>query len=561
LVDGIRTKNIIIRLLGICVLWRIENVLNRYAITMGFNLSLFWLCWRNGGIWQMVMFAKTVERLMERNGSEAQKQGCGFRSILLILALLMPTVTNAEVCQLWKQQWGYNVTTDPLATVEQIFNQVNPPTHDCYDTNEVPNNHICTHVVYETTDKYYDNGIDGDDDNFARVYYFWRKVTSRTHSATPEGDWVTNQTGSNSYEFTRDCTCTSCTNLDALANPCEGMENQAAFFMDMPTGSTSACVGECEVQKAPGPSVSISFSQTPELTLMDVQYTGAACVEGTSPAQAAPDGVQYSVVDGVPTFTGYGMTIKAPNEATGLSGSIEAAASNLNVGYGVDVQESTVTSGADTEAANPPVDTAATIEGTVTTSSGQSGTYKMFIGGATSQGGSTSTTTTDNGDGTTTTSTTTGSIDFRPVTTAVTASGNEVKSAVQSGTAQVVGAVNTQGTATGTKLDGIKDAIEGLGDDVEFDEESLNGGGDSPSFGASLEGFYNRVQGSPIAQAATGITISGTGGCSALSVDTGEWGQWTTSLHCDTWQAITPYFGTVMLFVWSILGIRIVMSA
>jgi hypothetical protein len=533
------------------------HVLTRYAITMGFNLSLFWLCWRYGGIWQMVIFTKTVERLMERNGSESQKQGCGFRSILLILALIMPTVTNAydEYPCPWRiDQW---TSTSPETLLQKWFDT---QYESVYDDQTANCNQTNGETAYQKWDYLLTNtsvDLGCEDANYYCRLNF--QYTNGYEYKPCQGEAVSAPATSGGQKYFERSCAAGLEDLDS--NPCEGMENQAAFSMDMPTGTTSACVGECEVQKAAGPSVSISFSQTPELTLMDVKYTGASCSSGTPPAQAAPDGVQYSVVEGVPTFTGYGMTIKAPNTATGLSGSIEASALNLNVGYGVDVQESTVTSGADTEAANPPVEAAATIEGTVTTSSGQSGTYKMFIGGATSQGGSTSTTTTDNGDGTTTTSTTTGSIDFRPVTTAVTASGNEVKGAVQSGTAQVVGAVNTQGAATGMKLDGIKDAIEGLGDDVEFDEESLNGGGDSPSFGASLEGFYNRVQGSPIAQAATGITISGTGGCSALSVDAGEWGQWSTTLHCDTWQAITPYFGTVMLFVWSILGIRIVMSA
>jgi hypothetical protein len=373
--------------------------------------------------------------------------------------------------------------------------------------------------------------------------------------------WEGGQSYQNIYgsrQYVRDRDAQSCVN-----NPCQDYPNQYPdeFSIDMPSEASAACHNNCEVKPPPGKSVQISFSSTPDVKSASVVYTGAECIDGTHPpSQATPIGVQYSVENGVPTFSAYGKVYKGTGSVSGTAGSVTAAAQANNPTFDVDVYGSETTGGSDVSEETNVMEVEATI--TDTTQNQATGTTsKSYIklGSFTNNASNTSTTTTTNPDGTTTTSTTTENVSYKPVVTAIGQGAATTSNAVTAGANTVAGAVNTQGGATNAKLGEISGKLDGLGD-AEFDEEALEGGGTAPTFSESLNAFYDDVQEAPLLSAVSGITFGSAGTCVPFAIST-SFGDWSTDMICEVWETISPLVSGFMLFVWGFLGFRILMSA
>lgn len=98
-------------------------------------------------------------------------------------------------------------------------------------------------------------------------------------------------------------------------------------------------------------------------------------------------------------------------------------------------------------------------------------------------------------------------------------------------------------------------------DDLEGgDMETLDGIGDTAG------GFWDRVEGSPLVSAVSGLSGSLAGGtCPAwqTTVEAGAFGTYDIDFGfmCAMWEDIAPIIAAVMLAGWALVGIRIIMSA
>lgn len=145
-------------------------------------------------------------------------------------------------------------------------------------------------------------------------------------------------------------------------------------------------------------------------------------------------------------------------------------------------------------------------------------------------------------------------------------SGDNNTVSINTGTENVVRA-NQQG------FQNVVDAIGELGEEIEGEEgpckpdqpdyiECLeNPDETSPTDTASL--FMARVESAPLLQAFGGITsvFSGSGACPVLSIDGGVYGTFGTDIHCDLALDFQTLLAVVFSALWSLLGIRIVLSA
>ncbi|MES9961690.1 MAG: hypothetical protein ABW089_14765 [Sedimenticola sp.] len=130
------------------------------------------------------------------------------------------------------------------------------------------------------------------------------------------------------------------------------------------------------------------------------------------------------------------------------------------------------------------------------------------------------------------------------------------------------GSSSTTVTVGGQGKDGKGDGTstgEGPGDEPPEEEPEVFTGplnDDAKSYGQSLSDFYGRVANSPIGQATDGIASGAPSGgtCSTLTLDL-YFGTVSTTIHCDTWDAVKGVLSIVMTAAWSLLAVFILFSA
>ena len=171
----------------------------------------------------------------------------------------------------------------------------------------------------------------------------------------------------------------------------------------------------------------------------------------------------------------------------------------------------------------------------------------------------TTVTTEDNGDGTTTTTKT-------DVATITNCTGTSCNTSTTTNTTTNNGG-SISGTCTGAQCpsagnpDGNGD---GLGDCVGSCEGStgplsLEGMGEGTSFGDTLDGYYNRITGSPIASAVTGISMPSNGSCSFPTASTYLFDV-DLNFICQNADWLDP-LRYVFLAIWAFAAVRVLMSA
>lgn len=171
----------------------------------------------------------------------------------------------------------------------------------------------------------------------------------------------------------------------------------------------------------------------------------------------------------------------------------------------------------------------------------------------------TTVTTEDNGDGTTTTTKT-------DVATVTNCTGTSCNTSTTTNTTINNGG-SISGTCTGAQCptagnpDGNGD---GLGDCVGSCEGStgplsLEGMGEGTSFGDTLDGYYDRISGSPIASAVTGISMPSNGSCSFPTASTYLF-EVDLNFICQNADWLDP-LRYVFLAIWAFAAVRVLMSA
>ncbi|MEJ1339154.1 MAG: hypothetical protein RPT95_13615 [Candidatus Sedimenticola sp. (ex Thyasira tokunagai)] len=117
------------------------------------------------------------------------------------------------------------------------------------------------------------------------------------------------------------------------------------------------------------------------------------------------------------------------------------------------------------------------------------------------------------------------------------------------------------GSGTGTGV--------GPGDqegEEEAEEAPFNGGelGDVPGFGESIDNFYSRANNSPLGSTfknlGAGAPSAGSAACDPLGFES-PWGYVSTTIHCTIFSDIINILSTVMILVWTLVGILVVASA
>lgn len=117
---------------------------------------------------------------------------------------------------------------------------------------------------------------------------------------------------------------------------------------------------------------------------------------------------------------------------------------------------------------------------------------------------------------------------------------------------------------TGEGTSGAEGSAGGEGESLD----DLEGGemDTAEGFGESAGGFWDRVEGSPLVSAVSGISGSLTGGACPAWSDTIEAGAFGTyeldfSFICAMWDDVAPVISAVMLAVFAFAALRILMSA
>ncbi len=113
-------------------------------------------------------------------------------------------------------------------------------------------------------------------------------------------------------------------------------------------------------------------------------------------------------------------------------------------------------------------------------------------------------------------------------------------------------------TGVGAVNKSIKDLNQTLKDQTQIGP--MNSRIDGKTAGDVLGGYYVRLKEIPLIAPLANINFPSGGSCSPLTFDIPEWGSFSTSLHCDTYREVSPLLSPVMLFIWSLFGIRIVMG-
>jgi hypothetical protein len=469
--------------------------------------------------------------------------------LLFVLTLISVQPLSADVCTVFKPD-GYDyISSDPLGSSFPLFQETHQNSNQCITTDESPPNTICTNIQYEEISSIWTNGIDNDQDQAGIVVVQWREVTSVTYSATPTQNWDSNITGSQQYIWRRNCDCATCQNLDDAQNPCEGKENESPFTASA-AGGGFICYSGCEAVSSIGSSISLSVHGRNGNPIQTWSYTGEECQTDSEIAEEPPSDV--SVV-----INGNNYYLEAPEVTATIpfavaTGGWEQYLKNTNPTLDFDVVESPGEVPEDNIPKSPPLENQVA-EVSIQTddqATGTTGTTRILIGTKSDAGTTTNTsTTTDNGDGTTTT-TSTGTINLRPITDAI--SGQ---------TSTLTSAINGASTATNQGLSEINSKLDGLTEDTEFDEESLEGGGSAPTISESLQSFQDRATASPLLSAVGNLTFPGAAPCSTFTIDAASFGTFSTDIPCNLWNTLSPILGGIMIFVWGFVGFRILFSA
>jgi hypothetical protein len=484
--------------------------------------------------------------------------------IIIFMLFFFPVVTNAEVCGIWKA--GTTVATDPLSASWSRFVFYNPNTTDTWVQGDPPNT-ITTSTIYTLDSLVYLNDISSDSDTYANVQINYTKRNVRTESEAPSNNFDTSTQFSVSYAWNRDCTCTTCTNVDGLGyeeetNECEGKEVEPPFAVSG-LGSGFSCYQGCEVASSIQ-SMSINVHGRNSNAIGIASYTGVECTQDAPTVDDIPSDI------GV-TINNDNIEIDSPEVHATIpfavaTGGWEAYLKQLNPGLDFDVLSVPDGQGlpSDNIPSNPPLENqvADLSVNVVNSGTGQTEVVTMIIGNSSTAGSTTETSTTiDNGDGTTTT-TTTGTINLRPITDAVTAGATQTANAINASTISITGAVGEVEEAVTTvnaNLGNIEGELSEIND--KLDTENLNFESDGEdTFSSVSTSFYVAVQDSPLLTSIGSVSFPSGGTCETLSIDVfGE--TLSTDIHCSTFDSIKGVLSLVMMFVWGFIAVRIVLSA
>lgn len=125
------------------------------------------------------------------------------------------------------------------------------------------------------------------------------------------------------------------------------------------------------------------------------------------------------------------------------------------------------------------------------------------------------------------------------------------------------GSKTTGSTETGVGGDGT--GTDPNPNDPEPTDTPFTGpeSGGQDGFSDTAGRVMDSINNAPIVQALSGLSVANpTGSCPAFSVDTGAIaGTISTTLHCEIWDAVKSVLPTIMIAVWSFVGIRILGSA
>lgn len=117
---------------------------------------------------------------------------------------------------------------------------------------------------------------------------------------------------------------------------------------------------------------------------------------------------------------------------------------------------------------------------------------------------------------------------------------------------------NTDGDGTGSGNEG-----DGTGGGGDCDPNTQACGWGLEDTDGGIANYWERVQNAPILQEAAkiGSGFSGGGSCSPISVDAGMFGSATLDMHCSIFSQVAGLLSSLMIGIWSILAVRIVLSA
>ncbi|PID50322.1 MAG: hypothetical protein CR991_02095 [Proteobacteria bacterium] len=122
-------------------------------------------------------------------------------------------------------------------------------------------------------------------------------------------------------------------------------------------------------------------------------------------------------------------------------------------------------------------------------------------------------------------------------------------------------AMNTNLSQTNDKLDIANRTLNDIKEELAKEELVLNphtAKAEGKTFSSVIDEHYERLKNAPLIAPLSNISFPNADGvCIPLSFDLGAWGSHSTSIHCELYRQVSPALGVVMLFVWSLLGIRI----
>lgn len=313
---------------------------------------------------------------------------------------------------------------------------------------------------------------------------------------------------------------------DPEPDTCSANAGTEASFTSQDLYSVAGCVNGCLVSSAGGGRVQVQVEGSDGTVYTSGNYTGASCTGDESQYSKVVDEdnppYKMELIDGVPTFTSNGTTIKLASDNTGVSGNLTTQLNNLNPDVATDVMNSSGSTGVDgSPDENITSDTVLQVTNVNNTTNINSSGYQVGYNSGDPSGGGAGAGTGDETGGETGGDTT----------------------------------VNVDLSGVESKLDGIQQTLDGIGDGVGFT------GDDVGTFGSITSNFVAEIQGTGFIQAANNISFpSGAGTCPSFGVSV-LGGNVSTTMHCEIWDSAKGVLSVIMLFVYGVFGIRTVMSA
>lgn len=450
-------------------------------------------------------------------------------SLMLFWVLILISVASyALECpagQTVGYQFSYNSQTYNCSSFDscasQHFDVSQPsPNPSVTSTGQAPSNVVTTTVTYSYA------GLGSNSGSAGLIVYKVDKETDIKHSKFPE--YNSNQTTQQDSGVSVSEVC--------VVDQCAAFEGDEVGGVKMPSDATQACVNSCLVttdNPSGGKRVAVSFASEPQYKYTTAVHVGTSCtITPATPKPEVENDYIMEFVDGVPTFTQTGYKdIKLADTSDGTPGNIESQVAQLNPDVPLEVSDSNTSSGSDVSSGDivPSSTVSNTINVTnVNNGNGVSGSYSIswndsaLAAGGTGGGSDGGTDGGSNGG---------------------TDGGSD-------------GGADVDLSGVESRLDSINATLESFGDDVNFSADESS----SKTFGQSTDDFMVGLSSAPIMTMMNNVDFGSAGGCAGFSASL-PFGDVSTTLHCEVYESVSGILSAVMLFVFTFLGIRIILSA